>query len=714
MTQAGVILGTAAYMSPEQARGKPVDKRTDIWAFGVVLYEMLTGRRPFIGETPSDTMVAILERTPDWSALPPAAPAPVRRLLLRCLDKDAKRRLRDIGDARAEIDDTLAGAMASAVQPDPWSAAAGSQTDPSRHRRTRMTIGLMLLLACAAGASALLLRPRPVQPVRHVSVLLPPGVVIYPTGGPFVSLDGRRLLVVGQEEDKSRLWLRDLNRDAFEPLEGTEGATFPFWAPDGDRIGFFADRKLKKVSLDGDVVETICDVSNARGGAWGADGTIIFNAGIYGGLSRVSAAGGGPTPLTQKAPDDLSHRFPVFLPDGRHFLFTVTKASGRSDIAFASLDNPTPIPLVTDASDPSHTRDGHIWFARNRAVFAQAFDSASHTVRGAPVTVVTNVGYNAVINHADYSVANDGTLAYAVDAGREELTWIDRATGRLEHVATDESIGFNWKVSPDGERLAYSAWTPDSPQGGLTVWDMRGGVKTRMVPDVNVLQPWCIAWSPAGDRLAVSGQRKTEHVVLALSLSGAPHTQTLLRQSEAACVQAWTPDGRYALVRHGSPSSMTAVAAVPDGPPLTLEPALPPGAARAVISPDGRWIAYTLAEGARLEGYIQRFPPDGRASKFTPDEVINPVWRRDGAEIFYDDRVSSVKSVRLIVSSKGELSAGAPSLVVRRARAATGIVPFFVAPDGQRILTFAQSSDVSSRRTLSLILNWPALLNGKR
>ena len=148
--------------------------------------------------------------------------------------------------------------------------------------------------------------------------------------------------------------------------------------------------------------------------------------------------------------------------------------------------------------------------------------------------------------------------------------------------------------------------------------------------------------------------------------------------------------------------------------PLTLEPALPPGAARAVISPDGRWIAYTLAEGARLEGYIQRFPPDGRASKFTPDEVINPVWRRDGAEIFYDDRVSSVKSVRLIVSSKGELSAGAPSLVVRRARAATGIVPFFVAPDGQRILTFAQSSDVSSRRTLSLILNWPALLNGKR
>jgi hypothetical protein len=225
---------------------------------------------------------------------------------------------------------------------------------------------------------------------------------------------------------------------------------------------------LKKVSLDGGVVETICDVSNARGGAWAPDGTIVFNTTTNSGLSRVSAAGGHPRPIAQLGPQELSHRFPVFLPDGRHFLFTITKAFGSSHIAVAALDNPTPILLVSEAFDPAYTRDGHIWFVRNRAVFAQTFDSVSMTVGGIPVAVATNVGYNAVNYHADYSVANDGTFAYAVDAGREELTWIDRMTGHREPVTNDESIGFNWTVSPDGERLAYSLWTPGSQQGGLS------------------------------------------------------------------------------------------------------------------------------------------------------------------------------------------------------------------------------------------------------
>src|SRR5262249_29201650 len=310
------------------------------------------------------------------------------------------------------------------------------------------------------------------------------GVVIYRNGGPCVSPDGGGLLVVGEETDRSRLWLRDLEHDAFEPLEGTEGAMFPFWAPTGNRIGFFADRKLKKVSLDGGGVEVICDVVNARGGAWAADGTIIFNAAPNAELSRVSEAGGGPHAVTVKGPDDVSHRFPVFLPDGRRFLFTITKAFGRSDIALASLDNPSPNPLVNDASDPAYTRDGHLWFVRNGAVLAQAFDSASQTARGTPVTVVTDVGYNAVNYHADYSVASDGTLAYASGGGREVLTWIDRATGRFEHVADDEPIGFNWQMSPDGERVAYAASTNNSQQAGLMVWDVKRGVKTRMLPDV--------------------------------------------------------------------------------------------------------------------------------------------------------------------------------------------------------------------------------------
>ena len=458
LTQPGTIVGTLNYMAPEQLEGRQVDARADIWALGCVMYETLSGERAFDGASTSSVIAAVLaSEPPQLSRLSAALPQPIVRVLRTCLAKDPDNRWQSARDLARQLR-WLSDAQV--MQLDPRSASALSQTDPRPHRWTRMAIGLVLFLACAAGASALLLlRSRPIQPVRRLFLVLPPEVVIYPTGGPFISPDGRRLLVVGEEADKSRLWLRDLDRDAFEPLEGTEGATFPFWAPDGDRVGFFADRKLKKVSLDGRVVETICDVFQARGGAWGADGTIVFTAMTNAGLSRVSTAG-RPSPLTQTASDDLSHRFPVFLPDGRHFLFTVTKPLGRSDIALASLDNPTPILLVTDASDPAYTRDGHLWFVRNRAVFAQAFDSATHMLRGTPVTVVTNVGYATVNHHADYSVANDGTLAYTVDAGREALTWIDRATGRIERVADDDLFGLNWRVSPDGERIAYSPWKP--------------------------------------------------------------------------------------------------------------------------------------------------------------------------------------------------------------------------------------------------------------
>jgi WD40-like Beta Propeller Repeat len=261
----------------------------------------------------------------------------------------------------------------------------------------------------------------------------------------------------------------------------------------------------------------------------------------------------------------------------------------------------------------SDSSASHIWFVRNRAVFAPPFDAVSRTAREPSVTVVANIGYNATNHYADYSVASDGTLAYASDAGREQLTWIDRATGRFDRVPDDESIGFNWRVSPDGERLAYSAAAPDSPQTpqpGLIVWDMRRAVKTRMIPDVLVAS-YCIAWSSAGDRLAVSGQRNGDFLVLALSPSGAATTQTLLSQADGACVRTWTPDGRYVLVRERERLSMMAVAVAAGRPPLTLEPAIPRGSWNAAISPDGRWVVYTLFERARWEGYIQRFPPDG-------------------------------------------------------------------------------------------------------
>jgi len=714
LTPPDTIIGTFNYMAPEQLEGRRVDGRADIWALGCVVYEMLSGERAFDGASTSNVIAAVLTTQPrQFARLSAALPQPIMRVLRTCLAKNPDDRWQSARDLAREL---FWLADTSAIQQDVRSDATATLIDHRPRRRTRAAIGLVLLITCVAGASALLLlRTRSVQPVRRLSVVLPPGVLIYPNGGPFVSPDGGRLLVVGEEADKSRLWLRDLEHDAFEPLEGTEGATFPFWAPTGKRIGFFADRKLKKVSLDGGGVEVICDVLNARGGAWGVDGTIIFNATPNAELSRVSEAGGGPHPVTVKGPDDVSHRFPVFLPDGRRFLFTITKAFGRSDIALASLDNPSPNPLVNDASDPAYTRDGHLWFVRNGTVFAQAFDSASRTVRETPVTVVTDVGYNAVNYHADYSVAADGTLAYATGVGREVLTWIDRGTGRFEHVADDEPIGFNWQMSPDGERLAYAASTDNSQPAGLIVWDVKRGVKTRMLPDVRVLQT-CITWSPSGDRIAVAGQRNKDYLVLALSPSGAPETQTLVRQSEAACVNTWTHDGRFVLVRKGSSStaSMTAVATVPGSQPLTLEPAMPLGVSRAAVSPDGRWIVYNMVEEGRVEGYIQRFPPDGRAAKFTPEEVYSPSWRSDSSEIFYTDLTSSVKSVKVIVDANGRLSASGPSLVVRRAVASTGAVPFFVSRDGQRILTRAQSSDITNRRTLSLILNWPALLSGRR
>ena len=395
MTQPGMVLGTAAYMSPEQARGLAVDKRTDIWAFGCVLYETLTGRAVFSGDTLSDTIAAIFDREPHWKALPEHTPSSVRRLLRRCLEKDPKRRLPDIADARLEIDE---------AETTPSDARAGPTVSSRIARvRTRERVGWIIAAACLTGLVATLAFNRagsgdrtPADiPSYSTSIVLPAGVSLWsgnPPGRFVLSPDGRRLAMVASDSTgRSMLWVRPLDSRVAQALGGTEGATYPFWSPDSRFIAFLAQNKLKKIGVAGGEVVTLCDASFGSSGAWNRDDVILFTPKGNSPLYRVSASGGTPTQVTtlETASGDVQHSFPFFLPDGRHFLYFVVGSQASRTVPrgvyVGALDSTAPGKLIEPGGSNAKYANGHLIFLRNGALLAQPFDVGRLELGGAPV-----------------------------------------------------------------------------------------------------------------------------------------------------------------------------------------------------------------------------------------------------------------------------------------------------------------------------------------
>ncbi|MGH9776860.1 MAG: protein kinase domain-containing protein, partial [Candidatus Acidiferrales bacterium] len=556
-TRAGVILGTAAYMSPEQARAKAVDRRADIWAFGVVLFEMLTGEQAFPGETVSDTLAALLKTEPDWSALPADTPAQVLRLLRRCLQKDPKQRLQSIADARLDIEEALAAPAALEVVGVP-----AVRPLPAWRRAFPWTAGLVAG-ALIAGAGLLLLRPAAEPPqISRFAVTLGADQTIALSELPTVAIspDGTRVALVLSRGGTPQIFIRTLDELEPKPLAGTDGAEGPFFSPDGRWLGFFAEGKLKKISLSGGAPFSLCDAPRPRGGVWAADDTIFFAPDTEIGLYRVSAAGGAPEPATQLdlARNERTHRWPFLLPGARVVLATINTVENPDNfepaqVAAFNLATGEKKILVEGGYMAAYSPTGHLIYSRAGTLLAAPFDLAHLEITGAPVPVVEGVTAMRETGSASYALSRNGHLVYApggLSAADRYLVWVDRQ-GK-EQILPAEAKAFDEpRIAPDGRRIALSISDPN-----YTVWTYDPGrnVVSRLTFGLITSAP---LWTPDGKRIVFSqpaprGQKSS----LAWRLAdGTGEAETLVEADSPMQPESVSPDERFLLFSRLSPGT---------------------------------------------------------------------------------------------------------------------------------------------------------------
>ena len=719
----GMILGTAAYMSPEQARGKTVDRRCDIWSFGAVFFEMLSGKQAFPGEDVSQMLAAVIMKEPDWSVLPDKLPAPVGRLLRRCLTKDPRRRLQAVGDARIVIEETLAGTPdVGAVREPPLQPA------PSPAWRQVLPWALAVVFLLGAIVSSVSYWRLSRAPARTITFEIgPPEKTRYTTlsgvfgGAPAISPDGRILAFLATDATgKTMLWVRSLDSPTARPLPGTEGASGPFWSADNRSLGFFADDKLKTIETSGGPSVTVAEVPGGGGGSWNRDGTILFSAGYTKGIYRVSASGGTPAPVIAIDTSKFSYySWPRFLPDGKHFLYVALGPHpATTGTYFASLDGKERCLVLRETSSALYA-SGYLLYPRGDTVVAQAFDAERGQLKGDPHPVVERIAI--VFGRSLFDVSENGILVYRTGgaAGEKRLTWFDR-TGK--NLGVTGEVGDYWDVrlSPDGAKLASNAGYPaGSPNCEIWVDELARGVRVRLTidPDTNHGIP---VWSPDGSTIlfgALSG--KSRRGIYRKPANGAG-SEELLLPSENSDMQvwptSWSRDGRFILYSHGSweQADIWVLALSGDRKPR-LFVQVPVSAYDGQFSPNGRWVAYTSKESGREEVYVVPFdatrilnPSQGSAGtsgggkwQISSSGGHCPRWRGDGKEIFYLSLDNQMMAAEVEEQGNG--------IEVRRAQALfrAGIaVPYFpydVTPDGKKFVI----NTLSEQNTpLTLVVNW--------
>ena len=692
-TEEGRILGTPGYMSPEQVRGKAVDKQTDIWAFGCLMYELLTGKHAFHRETLTDTIAAVLERDPDWQALPPATPAAVRDLLRRCLQKDKDRRLRDIGDARIEIEEKLCAAPAVAL-PD------------ASHTRSPWLAWIVAAIATLAFVSTLVLyfRQGPVAEPAEMRLEIATPSTAFPLDFA-LSPDGRYIVFVASGDGPQRLWLRALDKTESQPMAGTEGASFPFWSADSRSIGFFATGKLKRIDIAGGPPQALANTSLTISGAWNADGTILFNTtGFAGPLSRVSATGGDPVVVTRLAAGQASHRFPRFLPDGRYFLFWAIGSPEASGIYLGSLDGGEPKRLTAADSYGAYFASGMIVFIRQTTLMAQHFDLKRGELTGDPVRLADPVSLATGIG--GFSVSVNKQLAYRFAGRFGQLRWYDR-TGKVVGVAgdLDPNAGLYPALSPDGGRVILQR----TVQANSDLWLMdliRGGM-TRLTFDPSLDST--PLWSPDGTRMAYVSNRKSVFNLYWKPSSGAGAEDLLLETPNNKFTNDWSKDGRFLLYTGLDPKTGRDLWVLPitgnDRKPIMFVKT-PFEETNGQFSPDGRWVAYETDESGQFQIVVQPFPVPNAKWQVSTGGGTQPRWRADGKELYFiapDEKLMAVPVTATDVTFAAGIPAPLFSAPLVRGGGANR-QEYAVSRDGRFLLN--QPAEPSTTPPITRILNW--------
>jgi Tol biopolymer transport system component len=690
-TRVGVVLGTVAYMSPEQARGHRVDKRTDIWAFGCVLFEMLTGRSPFAADTVNDSVARILEREPDWTALPATVAGTIQTLLRRCLEKDPKQRLRDIADARTELD-----ASSSA-------AASPLAGNASRRGRTWLvaagvTAAVLVVTALALMLPKLRSTPGDERVVRS-AVLLPERQQLDRSTGTHpldISPDGS-LVVYTAVAGERQLFVRDLT--AFEPraIPGTTGAVQPFFSPDGKWIAFFAGNALHKVAVTGGTPLKVCDVPRVtRGGSWGADDTIVF-AFAVGGLSRVPASGG----VAQSIPNSDPAVWPHILPDARTVLFTTSEELGTIQLdgsnrrTLARARGADGEALLGDGgfNGARYVRTGHLVYGQGLSLLAVPFDVQSQRLQGEPIPIARAVARASGGGAVAFAVSSTGVLTY-VPAGTHELVMVTR-DGRATSLSADRDTFRMARMSPDGRRVAVVTYD-ESRRSHIWLYDVQLGTKVQLAQGI---MP---AWFPDSRRVAFGPP------LLEREADGTGEPRMLLSDRDNRYPTSWSRDGRHLLFNDLSKASAAGNADIwvlTDGTP---RPVLTTTATEAQgrFSPDDRWIAYQSNESGRHEVYVIRYPQLDRRLAVSANGGAWPVWSRDGREIFYRQGLAVMAAGFDPV--RGSLIDRPRQLFEGPFVGAGGEAWIDVTTDGRFVTT--RADDAALGRQINVVTNWFAEL----
>ena len=702
MTQAGMILGTAAYMSPEQARGKAVDKRADIWAFGVVLFELLTGTALFGGgETASDAMAMVILKDPDWNALPAGTPPRVLRLIERCLRKDPKQRLRDIGEARLILDE---------AEPEPPAALSTTVAIAPRLSWLPWAMAAVGIL----GGAAMLLRPKATEPgpgVVRFFLQYPTGTGLpgSPAGAQSVpSPDGRSLAFIARDNTSGieSLWVRPLNAPSAHRMDKTEQANFPFWSPDSQSIAFFTEDKLKRVSVSGGNVQTICDVpkSNAGriagdGGAWSQEGYIVFASLSGGPILRVPAVGGVPAPVTTLQKDEMRHSWPQLLPGGRRLLYlAVSREYSQSTIYVQELGSTKRVPVTKNTTHGVWTPPGYLLYVREATLFAQQMDSKTFRLEGEPLAVAQDVVANDTNGRSAFAISQNGVLAYRTATGSRirQLTWYDRGGKVLGAVGNPGEYN-NPTLSPDEKTVAMHI----GPFGKLDFWvmDLASGVLTRMTRESNGLISSAPVWSPDSQRVAIT---QLNGEILGITLASGRPAQ-LLQGTQTA--EDWYPDGRSILCVDQNETGLS-VLPLGDGAKLQTILNTPYRKNSFRFSPDGKYVVYVSFESGPAEIYVASFPSFAVKRKVSTNGGMYPVWGNGGKEIFYRSADGVMMNAEIRTGTVVE--AGVPRPLFKFGIGTLGN-RFAVSADGKRLLlNEVVQKDASSAGEITLVLNWAA------